>query len=116
MLTVTLPLVVRANPALYRLMFGPALAEGLRTACNYANGRGGGQGGFEGIILRGARSGLFALAPEDQAELGMATLSCWSAVHGLAMLIVDAKAEAVLPLCDLVDGLIRFFLNGLHRR
>ena len=71
---------------------------------------------LEGIILRGARSGLFALAPEDQAELGMATLSCWSAVHGLAMLIVDAKAEAVLPLRDLVDGLIRFFLNGLRRR
>lgn len=105
------------NPALYRLMFGPALAEGAveRPATTQMAGAEA-KAVLEGIILRGARSGLFALAPEDQAELGMATLSFWSAAHGLAMLIVDAKAEAVLPMRDLVDGLIRFFLNGLNRR
>jgi Tetracyclin repressor-like, C-terminal domain len=66
------------NPALYRLMFGPALAEGnlARPASTQAAGAEA-KAVLEGIILRGARSGLFALAPEDQAELGMATLSCW---------------------------------------
>ena len=42
--------------------------------------------------------GFLAVAPQNQAALGMVTLSCWSPVHGLATLIFDAKAETVPPL------------------
>jgi AcrR family transcriptional regulator len=105
------------NPALYRLMFGPALAEGnaVRPAATKMAGAQA-KAVLEGIILRGARSGLFALAPDDEAALGMAILSCWSAVHGLAMLIIDGKAEVELPHRDLVQGLMRHFLDGVRKR
>jgi AcrR family transcriptional regulator len=104
------------NPALYRLMFGPALAEGNLPRPETAQAAGAkAKAVLEDIILRGARSGLFTIAPENQPALAMATLACWSAVHGLAMLVIDAKAEAVQPLTNLVDGLIQFFLNGLQR-
>lgn len=102
------------NPALYRLMFGPAVAEGDRAPAQTAKAEA--KAVLEGVILRGARSGLFAVAPEDRAELEMATLSCWSAIHGLTMLIIDAKAETALPLHELVDGVMRYFLDGLHTR
>jgi hypothetical protein len=59
-------------------MFGPERAESsggrqasVQTAAAEAKAV------LEDVILRGARSGLFAVAPEDQAALGMATLSCW---------------------------------------
>jgi hypothetical protein len=71
---------------------------------------------LEDVILRGARSGLFAVAPEDQAAFGIATLSCWSAVHGLTTLIIDRKAETSLPIRKLVKGLTQQLLAGLHRR
>jgi AcrR family transcriptional regulator len=105
------------NPALYRLMFGPALAEDntVRPAATEMAGAKA-KALLEGIILRGARSGLFALAPDDGAALGMAILSCWSAVHGLAMLIVDGKAQLELPHRDLVQGLMRNFLDGIRKR
>lgn len=105
------------NPALYRLMFGPALAEDNtpRPAVTKQAGAEA-KAVLERIILRGARSGLFALAPGDETALGMAILSCWSAVHGLAMLIVDGKAEVELPHRDLVQGLMRNFLDGIRKR
>ena len=55
------------NPALYRLMFGPALAEGnlARPASTQAAGAEA-KAVLESIILRGARSGLFAIEPDNQ--------------------------------------------------
>jgi AcrR family transcriptional regulator len=105
------------NPALYRLMFGPALAED-NTARPAATEKAGLQAKavLEGIIFRGARSGLFALDPDDKPALGTTILSCWSAVHGLAMLIVDGKAEVDLPHADLVQGLMRHLLDGIRKR
>jgi AcrR family transcriptional regulator len=118
------------NPALYRLMFGPVLVERSGARSAPAETPGAGQAParmfayehpkafavLEDVILRGARSGLFAVAPEDQAAFGIATLSCWSAVHGLTMLIIDRKAETSLPVRKLVKGLTRQLLAGLHRR
>ena len=105
------------NPALYRLMFGPALAEGNlpRLATALAAGAEA-RAVLEDIIRTGAGSGVFSVDPEDRAALERATLTCWSAVHGLASLVMDAKAESAQPLDDLADGLIRLLLNGLRRR
>jgi AcrR family transcriptional regulator len=116
------------NPALYRLMFGPMLAErsGARPAPAETHGQSPARmfayehptafAVLEDVILRGARSGLFAVAPEDRAAFGIATLSCWSAVHGLTMLIIDRKTETSLPVRKLVKGLMQQLLAGLHRR
>jgi len=105
------------NVALYRLMFGPALvgSDGMLPAPAEVAGHQA-KAVLEGIIARGARAGLFAVDADDPASLTMATLSCWSALHGLTTLVVDARVEAARPLPELVDGLMRFLLDGLHRR
>jgi AcrR family transcriptional regulator len=105
------------EPALYRLMFGPALAtryadrpEATRTAGAATKAV------LEEIILRGARAGLFAIAPTDGRALATVTLACWSAVHGVAMLIIDGEDDAGLPTHDVVEQLIGSLLNGLKPR
>ncbi len=105
------------NPALYRLMFGPALADdnSVRPAATEMAGAEA-KAVLEQIISRGARSGLFAVDPDDGAAFGMAILSCWSAVHGLTMLIVDGKAGVELQHKELVQGLMRNFLLGVRKR
>jgi AcrR family transcriptional regulator len=105
------------NPALYRLMFGPELAEsnGARPA-SAQTAAAEAKAVLEDIILRGARSGLFAVAPKNQDALEIAALSCWSAVHGLTMLVIDKKADTTLPVRKLVKGLTEHMLDGLHRR
>src|ERR1700691_4320657 len=54
------------NPALYRLMFGPALAKskGGRPVAARSAGDGA-KAVLEGVILRGARSGVFAVSPDN---------------------------------------------------
>jgi hypothetical protein len=46
----------------------------------------------------------------------VSTLSCWLAVHGLTMLVIDKKADTTLPVRKLVKGLTEHMLDGLHRR
>ncbi len=58
----------------------------------------------------------FAVAPKNQAAPDIATLSCRSAVHGLAMLVIDKKADTTLPVRKLVKGRTEHMLDGLHRR
>ncbi len=104
------------NPALFRLMFGPALATadlGRPEAALVAGAEA--RAVLEEIVLRGARDGLFAVAPDDAQALAMATLACWSAVHGLTMLVIDGKADTNVPIRTLVDGLVPMLLNGLRR-
>jgi hypothetical protein len=100
------------NPALYRPMFGPALAEssGARPAPAETAGAEA-KAVLEEVILHGARSGLFAVAPENHAALEIAALSCWSAVHGLTILTIDRKADTRLPVRKLVKGRARHFLR-----
>ncbi len=105
------------NPALYRLMFGPALAKGhsARPASALIAGAET-KTVLEGIILRGAQSGIFAVEPEDEEAREMAHLACWSALHGLAMLIIDAKAETALTPRIIVERLMKYLSNGLLKK
>lgn len=104
------------NPALYRLMFGPALADGAATR-TAASGIGAEtKAVLEDLVLRGAQSGVFTPKPDDAAALGVATLSCWSTVHGLANLIIDSKVDPALPDHQLVDGVMQLFLDGIRTR
>ena len=44
---------------------------------------------LEEVIGRGARSGIFAVAPDNPQDQILAALAFWSAVQGLTMLIID---------------------------
>jgi AcrR family transcriptional regulator len=105
------------NPALYRLMFGPALAtpSGDRPAEARSAGAKA-RAVLDDIILRGARSGAFAISPDDRRALDMAALSAWSLVHGLTMLAIDDLPGTRLPLDQLLGAVIGVLVKGLAPR
>jgi AcrR family transcriptional regulator len=117
------------NPALYRLMFGPALAKADKDPPR--NGRVKADGGrpaearaagarakavLDDIILRGAQSGAFDISPRSKSELAIASLSSWSVVHGLTMLAIDDLTGSKLTIDTLVARLMRVLLEGLAAR
>ena len=83
------------NPALYRLMFGPALSNtGSADRPKVAKLAGDqARAVLEEVVLHGARSGAFAVSPDDPLDLDLAALSTWSATHGLTMLVIDKFQE-----------------------
>jgi AcrR family transcriptional regulator len=122
------------NPALYRLMFGPALAatngspfgvaklgerltktDGGRPAEARAAGASA-KAVLDEIILRGAESGAFAVSAKSEKDLAIASLSVWSAVHGLTLLVIDGLTGLDLTVDSLVTRLIRMLCDGLRPR
>jgi AcrR family transcriptional regulator len=105
------------NPALYRLMFGPALAKtkgGRPPAARFAGADA--KTVLAEIILRGARSGVFAVSPDDRPGQEMAVFFSWSAIHGVTMLLLDDFMEADFALDDAIKGFERTLLTGLTPR
>jgi AcrR family transcriptional regulator len=105
------------NPALYRLMFGSALAEagpGDRPTIARAAGDAA-RAVLEDVIARGARSGVFAVSPDSAQDQILAALSFWSAVHGLTMLVIDNIPKANLSVDDMIERLLRTVIEGLRR-
>jgi AcrR family transcriptional regulator len=105
------------NPALYRLMFGPALS-GAGSAARPAVARGAGADAravLEHVILYGARSGAFAVSPDDPKALALAALSPWSAAHGLTMFMIDRIPRPDLSVDELIDALLRMVVAGLRQ-
>jgi AcrR family transcriptional regulator len=104
------------NPALYRLMFGPELSDaGSRerpTAATLAGAQA--RGVLEDVILRGARSGAFAVSPDSLQDVALAALSAWSASHGLTMLAIDRFPRADLSVSDMIEKLLGIVLAGLR--
>ncbi len=104
------------NPALYRLMFGPALSDAgsvdrpavARLAGAEARGV------LEDIILRGARAGVFAVSPDKPYDVALAALAVWSSAHGLTMLAIDGIPRAELSVNDMIDSLLRIVVAGLR--
>jgi AcrR family transcriptional regulator len=106
------------NPALYRLMFGPALAS-PETGERPTLARSAGAEAREvlkGIILRGAQSGAFAVAASDKRDLLAATLSAWSMVHGLTLLIIDTLQGEKLPMRGMIERVLEIHIEGLRPR
>ncbi len=105
------------NPALYRLMFGTALADagpGDRpTVARAAGDRA--RAVLEEAIQRGARSGVLAVASDNSQDQILAALSFWAAVHGLTMLVIDKIPKAELSVDDMIDRLLRTLIEGLRR-
>jgi AcrR family transcriptional regulator len=104
------------NPALYRLMFGPALSS-AGSAARPAIARAAGADAravLEEVILCGARSGAFAVSPDDPKALALAALSPWSAAHGLTMFMIDKIPRPDLSVDELIDALLRMVVAGLQ--
>jgi AcrR family transcriptional regulator len=104
------------NPALYRLMFGPALAHsygGIRPRLTRQAALAA-KAALDDMIVRGARSGAFGISPECRQDIALARLSIWSAVHGLTMLIIDRLAGGEVSTSDIVGRLIAIQIEGLR--
>jgi AcrR family transcriptional regulator len=104
------------NPALYRLMFGPALPTAKHRPVVARDSGYRARAVLEEIVLRGARSGALAASPDSKEEIASAVLSLWSAVHGLTMFVIDDVAGSTMPIQILVDRLLRTQLDGLAPR
>jgi len=105
------------NPALYRLMFGPALSS-AGTAARPAVARAAGADAravLEDVIRCGARSGAFAVSPDDPKALALAALSPWSAAHGLTMFMIDRIPRPDLSVDELIGALLRMVVAGLRQ-
>jgi len=104
------------NPALYRLMFGPALsAAGSEDRPTVARAAGAeARGVLEEVIRRGARTGVFAVSPGNPREIALAALSAWSAAHGLTMLVIDRVSPPDLSAEDMIERLLRVVMGGLR--
>jgi AcrR family transcriptional regulator len=104
------------NPALYRLMFGSALADQRSgdhatealTAGNEAKAV------LQAIVQRGARSGAFAVAANNEQDVALATFALWSNVHGLTLMIIDGLTVANLPTQNVIEGAIRLQVRALR--
>jgi AcrR family transcriptional regulator len=105
------------NPALYRLMFGPALSEAGSTDRPALARLAGAQARavLEDVILRGGRSGAFAVSPDSLQDVALAALAAWSAVHGLTMMAIDKIPRADLAVDDMVDRMLGMVVAGLTR-
>ncbi len=105
------------NPALYRLMFGPALsATGTEDRPPLVRSAGAeARGVLEDVILRGARAGVFDVSPDDPRGLALAALAVWSGTHGLTMLVIDRISRPDLTVDEMIERLLRMVLGGVRR-
>jgi AcrR family transcriptional regulator len=105
------------NPALYRLMFGPALSDAgsadRPAVTKMAGARA--RGVLEDVIRNGARSGVFAVSSNDPEDVALAALSVWSATHGLTMLAIDKVPPPELSVDDMIARLLRMAVAGLRQ-
>lgn len=102
------------NPALYRLMFGPELAGDAVPDETQVAGIGA-KSVLEDAILTAAEAGLLRFQADDVQARAIAALTCWSAVHGLAMLLIDGKAPASPPSGMLAGAMVANLMTGLRR-
>ena len=94
----------RANPALYRLMFGegfPAVSQYSRAVRDLR------QRSFD--IMK---SGLEQRLPE--AQLPIAALFLWALVHGLGLLLIDGQVETSPIPGDLIRQVLKLAGTGLN--
>jgi hypothetical protein len=94
----------RANPALYRLMFGEGFPEVSRESGAVRELR---QRSFEIMKLT-----LEKRLPE--AQVPIAALFLWALVHGLGLLLIDGHVETGPVPKDLVHQVLKLAGTGLN--
>ena len=101
----------QANPALYRVMFGPEVANTADLPELSSAGRaslGFVQAGLEQLQMAG-------LVKEGDAAI--MAIGLWAALHGLVSLILDGQAETVAPDIDgLIESTAQILMFGLAPR
>jgi AcrR family transcriptional regulator len=105
------------NPALYRLMFGPAIADAgpgdrpmvVRSAGAAARAV------LEDAIRRGAESGAFVVPADSAQDQILAAHVFWSAVHGLTMLALDRLMAPEVTVDEMIEALVRSEIRGLKK-
>jgi AcrR family transcriptional regulator len=105
------------NPALYRLMFGPALSDaGSADRPTVARAAGAeARAVLEDVIGRGARAGVFAVSPDDRRDAALTALSVCSATHGLTMLAIDKVPPPDLSVDAMIERLLRMVVAGVRK-
>jgi AcrR family transcriptional regulator len=98
------------NPALYRLMFGSDLADSAVARAAGAKAR----KVVEELILLGARSGVFAIPPDNKREVALVALSAYSNVHGLTMLIIDKRVGSDIPIQTMIERVGSLHIAGMR--
>ena len=94
----------RANPALYRLMFG----EGFPAVSHYSR------------AIRDLRQRSFDIMKRTlekrlpEAQLPIAAVFLWALVHGLGLLLIDGQVETSPAPRDLVRQVLRLAGTGLN--
>jgi AcrR family transcriptional regulator len=95
----------RANPALYRLMFG----EGFPAVSQYSG------------AIRDLRQRSFDIMKRTldtrlpAAQLPLAALFLWALVHGLGLLLIDGQVETSPVPGDLVRQVLKLAGTGLNK-
>jgi AcrR family transcriptional regulator len=105
------------NPALYRLMFSQALAcagPGERPGVVRSAGARA-RAVLEEAIQRGARSGVFAVSPDNPKDQILAAHAFWSGVHGLTMLVIDDLVAPDVSVDHMIERLLRMQITGLRQ-
>jgi AcrR family transcriptional regulator len=105
------------NPALYRLMFGPAIDDAgpgdrpmvVRSAGAAARAV------LDEVIERGARAGVFAVPADNPEEQILAAHVFWSAVHGLTTLALDRLMAPGVTVDEMIETLLRTQIKGLRK-
>ena len=100
-----------ANPAEYRVMFGPevAITDDLPALRETARG-------VLGFVAEGIRQlqGAGLVGDGDPWKMAVAT---WATLHGLVMLTLDGQTAGVAPDADdLVEEATRIMMFGMARR
>ena len=104
-----------ANPALYRLMFGPEFEHDPAGPVTQAGEAA--RLGVRAAVQHAIRQRNFTVDPDDESAMELFTLSCWSMLHGLVMLFIDGRGRKLDLAPDaLVAALMNNLLHGLVAR
>ena len=93
-----------ANPAHYRLMFGPTLhGQDGDLPSEVIHAFASAETVLREVLKQGSNDGTFKISQNDPAALETAAIAFWSLVHGLTMLYIDGLAT--LETAQTIDGL-----------
>ena len=100
-----------ANPAEYRVMFGPEVADTGDFPSLRETSRGV-LGGVAGVVSHLQKAGL--IGPGDAWKIAVAL---WSMLHGLVILVLDGQTEGIAPDPEaLVEEATRIMMFGMAPR
>lgn len=109
----------KANPAHYRLMFGPTLrGQNGRLPSEVIRAFAFAEAVCREVLKRGSEDGTFKIPQNDPAALETAVIAVWSLVHGLAMLYIEGLAtlETAQTIESLAEKVVAMFVFGIVKR